>query len=100
MDYEWDEAKRLANVAKHGIDFPDAVHIFEGEFVEAEDRRRNYGEVRMLASGELDGRVIRVVYTWRGDRRRIISAWRARRNDSRAYYASIEQAGEEDEKPD
>lgn len=100
MDFEWDESKRLANVAKHGIDFSDAVQIFEGIFVEAEDRRHNYGEVRILASGELNGRVIRVVYTWRGNRRRIISAWRTTRNDSRAYYASIQQAGKEDEKPD
>ena len=35
MDFEWDESKRLANVAKHGIDFSDAVQIFEGNFVEA-----------------------------------------------------------------
>jgi uncharacterized DUF497 family protein len=28
--FEWDVAKNAANVAKHGIDFDDAVRIFEG----------------------------------------------------------------------
>jgi uncharacterized protein len=40
MDSEWDEAKREANIVKHGIDFVDAAAIFERPFVEAEDRRR------------------------------------------------------------
>ena len=98
MDFEWDEAKRRANILKHGIDFVDAANIFEGRFIEIQDRRRDYREVRMIASGELENRVIRLVYTWRGDRRRIISARRAKRNERRAYYAGLAEAGPEDEK--
>jgi uncharacterized DUF497 family protein len=100
MDFEWDEAKRQANILKHGVDFVDAANIFEGRFIEIEDRRRDYREVRMIASGELENRVIRLVYTWRGDRRRIISARRAKRNERRAYYAGVIEAGSEDEKRD
>ncbi len=49
MDFEWDEAKRQANILKHGIDFVDAVEVFRGDFVEEEDRRRDYGERRYRA---------------------------------------------------
>jgi len=89
MDSEWDEAKREANILKHGVDFVAAVKIFDGPFIETEDRRRNYGEQRLLALGELGGVVFRVVYIWRGERRRIISARRARRDERRAYNAGV-----------
>jgi uncharacterized DUF497 family protein len=97
MDFEWDEAKRQANMLKHGIDFIDAMSIFASHFTEAEDLRRDYGEQRYRAVGLLGDHVIQVAYTWRGNRRRLISARSAGRNDRRTYYASIAQAGEEDE---
>ena len=77
MDSEWDEAKRQANIEKHGIDFVAAVKIFDAWFTEAEDRRRDYGEQRYRAVGRLGDQVIQVAYTWRDARRRIISARRA-----------------------
>jgi uncharacterized DUF497 family protein len=87
MAFEWDEAKRLANIEKHGIDFADITEMFNGHVIENEDRRRDYGEQRIRAFGEVDGRVVQVVYTLRNGRRRVISARRARRNERRAYYA-------------
>jgi uncharacterized DUF497 family protein len=51
MDSEWDEAKRHANILKHGIDFVDAIEIFARQFIETEDRRRDYGEQRYRAVG-------------------------------------------------
>jgi len=98
MDFEWDEAKRRANILKHGIDFVDAIDIFAGRLIETEDRRRDYGERRLLATGEAGGETLRIVYTWRGDRRRIITARRARRNERRAYYASDPRTGQTNEK--
>ena len=92
MDSEWDEAKREANIAKHGIDFVAVVKIFDGQFIETEDRRQNYGEQRYQAFGEVEAGVMQVVYTWRDNRRRIISARRARRNERGAYYAGVAQA--------
>src|SRR5690348_7420611 len=61
---------------------------------ESEDLRRDYGETRILATGEADGRILRIVYTLRGGRRRIINARRARRYERTAYYASHPRAGE------
>jgi uncharacterized protein len=39
MEFEWDEAKRLANLDKHGIDFVDIPEVFEGDIVTVEDDR-------------------------------------------------------------
>jgi uncharacterized DUF497 family protein len=48
MRFEWHEAKRVANIRKHGIDFVDVVTIFEGATVAIEDQRFDYGEARYL----------------------------------------------------
>ena len=37
---EWDDAKRVSNPWGHGVDFMDAALVFEGIFLEAEDKCR------------------------------------------------------------
>ena len=88
MEFEWDEMKRLVNIQKHGVDFAEAIEMFNRHILKNEDRRREYGEQRIRAFGEVDGRVIQVVYTLRNGRHWLISARRARRDERRAYYAS------------
>ena len=44
MEYEWDEAKRLSNLRKHGVDFIDIPAVFDGDIVTVEDNRYAYGE--------------------------------------------------------
>ncbi len=61
MDFEWAEAKRQASILKHRIDFAGVIRIFAGEFIETEDRRPEYGERRLIVSGELSGEVLRIV---------------------------------------
>jgi uncharacterized DUF497 family protein len=39
MRLEWGETKRLANFAKHNLDFDDAAEIFEGYYLELEDTK-------------------------------------------------------------
>ena len=85
MTYEWDPAKETANRIKHGIDFRQAAAALDGFILCRADDRRDYGEVRHLALACFDGVVLRVVFTPRGDRRRIISAWRASRAESLLY---------------
>jgi uncharacterized protein len=85
MVFEWDSAKNEANIAKHGIDFEDAIGIFEGPVLERPDERRDYGESRFIAFGILDDREIAVVYTIRATRHRIISARRASKNERKEY---------------
>jgi uncharacterized protein len=85
MEFEWDDAKDEANRRKHGIGFREAAEVFRGTMVVSEDTRREYGERRLIALGEYAGAVIRVVFTERGNAIRIISAWKANRNDRQDY---------------
>ena len=85
MDVEWDSAKDESNQDKHGIGFTEAAEIFRGSIVVTADTRRDYGELRWIALGEYDGEVIRVVFTRRGAVIRIISAWKAGRNERETY---------------
>ena len=85
MGFEWDAAKDAANQRKHGIAFREAAEIFRDFIVLTEDSRRDYGERRFIALGEYDGEVIRLVFTERGDNIRIISAWKANRNERENY---------------
>ncbi|MGQ0483837.1 MAG: BrnT family toxin [Hyphomicrobiales bacterium] len=89
MDFDWDEEKRAANIAKHGVDFLRASLIFDGPVMEVIDDRENYGEERMVALGMAVGTVYRVVYTTRQSRIRIIGARKASRNEQQIYYRSI-----------
>ena len=93
--FEWDWAKSLSNMEKHGIDFEDASLTFD-QYVHSEvDDRFDYGEVRQIGYGRLDDEILVVVYTMRGTVRRIISARRARR-DERERYRNAEAARQED----
>ncbi len=85
MDFEWDEAKNRANIAKHGIDFTRAKEIFACPTVNFVDQRRNYGETRRAVIGIVQGREVYVIYTVRGEVHRIISARRASRSERRTY---------------
>ena len=85
MAFEWDEAKRIRNLEKHGVDFLDAAKIFTNPTLERRDDRADYGEERWIALGVHEGQTFVVVYTWRNEARRIISAWKAGRDDQRAY---------------
>jgi uncharacterized DUF497 family protein len=56
MDFEWDEVKNQANIAKHGIGFRGAARIFDGPTLELEDARRDYGETRIARNWLIRGR--------------------------------------------
>ncbi len=58
---EWNEKKAASNRRKHGIDFDEAIEVFDGtSLLRRSDRNE---EERWLAIGESDGRVITVVFT-------------------------------------
>ena len=85
MEFEWDEAKNEANIAKHGFSFVGAVRVFDGSTLQYEDVRREYGETRVIAIGILNNQEIQLVYAMHGAVMRIISARSARRDERRAY---------------
>jgi uncharacterized DUF497 family protein len=91
MDYEWDPAKNEANIRDRGLDFADAYRVFEGEaFVDQEDTRRAYGELRMNAIGKLGPGFVHVTYTDRPGVRRIISMRAASRKERRQWQATFD----------
>jgi hypothetical protein len=64
--FEWDEAKSARNRHERGFDFEFASSIFQGSFIEQDDEKRDYGERRIIATRQIDNKLITVVYTWRG----------------------------------
>jgi uncharacterized protein len=88
MDFEWDDEKRHANLAKHRVDFSAATLIFQNECVTKTDSRRDYGETRKIALGQSGELVLAVVYVERRETIRIISARKASR-DERRYFSEV-----------
>lgn len=89
MQFEWDEAKSDATFEARGFDFAYAAMLFDDPFqIEREDDRIDYGELRWQTIGLIEGEVIFVAFTMRGDVTRIISARRAHDNEERHYHAS------------
>lgn len=84
-----DEDKRQANLEIHGIDFVDIPRIFESETWTIVDDRFDYGEVRYYSLGLLRGRVIAVIHTEEDQITRIISARKAKRNETERYFKKI-----------
>jgi uncharacterized protein len=86
-EFEWDDAKAAANYDKHHVSFDHARHAFYDVFaVDGHDDRENYGEDRYTISGMVDGVLLFVAYTQRGERVRIITARRATRGEQNDYY--------------
>lgn len=84
-EYEWDEAKRLANLDKHGLDFAEVQAFdFLGAII-VPDHRRNYGEARFRAYFRVEGTGRALSFTWRGERIRIISLRPAREREMRRH---------------
>jgi uncharacterized DUF497 family protein len=86
--YEWDEAKRRANLAKHGVDFTRAEGFAWENSVVIEDTRRDHGEQRSRAFGKIGPRLYCLVFTPRGERVRVISLRKANPREIRRYAES------------
>ena len=89
MNFTWDEAKRQANVAKHGLDFADAAKVFAGPMVFFEDDRNDYGEQRMIGIGLLDHLVVLIVHVESDESIHIISMRKADSNETDIYYQNV-----------
>ncbi len=85
MEFEWDETKRAANIAKHGLDFADVEHF---DWVAANigrDWRFDYGEERFTAYGRLGSDLVVVIFTLRESAVRIVSVRRANLKERQRY---------------
>jgi uncharacterized DUF497 family protein len=84
VSFEWDEAKRQANLAKHGLDFLRVTRLFDGQVVTRHSPRGD--ESRFVTVGRVDGRLVAAVWTLRGDTIRLISARSAHHGERRHYH--------------
>jgi hypothetical protein len=85
-EFEWDDAKARANLAKHGVPFGYASRVFlDPGMVEFDASNEGDDEVRQKAVGLIEDRLFVVVFTDRAGVCRIISARRANTKEQRAY---------------
>jgi len=89
VSFQWDPAKAALNRRKHGIDFADAVGVFDDPSAVTQDDPHPR-EIRYVTLG-LDtlGRVLVVSWTGRGDSIRLISARPATRRERRTYESEV-----------
>jgi uncharacterized DUF497 family protein len=85
---EFDPDKNTRNIRMRGISLGRAAALLEGFVVDQRDERRDYGETRVVAIGEIDGREFVCVYTLRGEVYRVISLRPAKRKERYVYQAA------------
>jgi uncharacterized DUF497 family protein len=89
MEITFDPAKREATLKSRGLDFADAVIVFEGPTYRTIDDRFDYGEERILTVGWLAGRMVIVVWTQRGRDRHVISMRKANEREQKKYREQL-----------
>ena len=88
MRYAWDKSKNRTNIAKHSVDFADAVAVFDDPLALTQPESGTHGEPRFVTLGlDAFARHLVVVYSERGAAIRIISARLATKQE-RKYYES------------
>lgn len=87
MTFEWDAAKSASNAAMHGIDFSTAEALRSDPLLLVAPARTT-DEARWIAVGRIEGRCWSAIFTMRGDKVRLISVRRARREEVEAYESA------------
>jgi len=86
---DYDSAKRDATLEHRGLDFARAVDVFTGITFTRRDDRIDYGEERFITFGVLDERMVAIVWTLRGEARRIISMRKANDREQARYQSRM-----------
>lgn len=91
MLFELDEAKSWRTLNERGFGFDYAARMFLGPTLERPDDRRDYGEIRIQAIGQVNDDILFIVYTDRASSRHIISARLANRKERQLWLSFAEQ---------
>jgi uncharacterized protein len=73
LEITFDQQKRDITFKTRGLMFEDASIVFAGKTFEAQDRRKEYGEVRTISIGMLEGQWVVIGFTERDDSRHVFS---------------------------
>ena len=90
MKITFDPRKRDEALLKRGLNFEDAALVFAGTTLELEDTRKDYGEMRMICFGKLEGRMVVVGYVPRGADRHVFSMRKANDREKRRIAPLLE----------
>lgn len=90
MLIEFDSAKREQTLIDRGLDFADAPKIFSGKHFSLADDRADYGEQRFISVGKLADRIVVLIWTPRGEVRRIISMRYANEREKIRYAQHLD----------
>jgi hypothetical protein len=90
MEIDYDPIKRAAALADRGLDFGRACEVFAARHYTAQDVRADYAEDRFITVGMLDARMVVMVWTPRGEARRIISMRQANDREQARYAHHFE----------
>ena len=86
MEIEWDPPKATANLRKHGVDFADAgAVLYDEQAITITDESSEDEDWFVTLGMDALGRILVVVYSWREDRPRLISARKATPRERRQY---------------
>jgi uncharacterized DUF497 family protein len=75
-----------------GLDFQDAAKVFAGPTLTLPDERQDYGEGRYQTYGLLDGRLVMVVWTPRGEDRHVISMRKCNDREKARFQARLDES--------
>jgi uncharacterized DUF497 family protein len=89
MKIEFDPIKRSRTLSERGLDFNSAIKVFAGPTYSFHDQRFNYGEARTVTVGMLEHRWVVIVWTKRGEVRRIISMRYANEREIAEYSSRV-----------
>ncbi|MCF8166397.1 MAG: BrnT family toxin [Rhodoferax sp.] len=86
---EFDYAKRQITLFTRGLDMARENEVFDKSHLDQIDARKDYGEVRIRTFGYLDKQPVFIVWTYRGNIKRIISMRRANEREIKKYEGRL-----------
>jgi len=87
LKFEWDENKNVKNIKKHKVSFEEATMVFSDlRRYEIFDKKHSLIEKRWIVIGLAGIKILRVIFTERNEKIRIITAKKADKNDMEVYF--------------
>ncbi len=91
MIIEYDHAKRENTLKNRGLDFANAADVFSGNWFTGSYIRLNYHEPRFVTVGYINSRLVVLVWTPRGEARRIISMRKANASEKAIFDKDLDR---------
>jgi uncharacterized DUF497 family protein len=91
VEITFDPDKRAKTLEERGLDFLDAASVFAGHHFTAIDDRRDYGELRNITVGLLNGRMVLVGWVQRSEARHVFSMRKANEREIKTYRERFDQ---------